>query len=330
MLNLSTAEFRQHAKDYYATIALDVDYKPDSPRLCKRWLKFLQETIQTPETIAFIQEFFGYCLTRETKYASGLILFGPGSDGKSVLLKILRSMVGAANCSAVSFADLEDQFHRASLFNKLLNISTEVGSKAMESTYFKAITTGDPISAAFKHQTPFEFVPFCKLVFATNTLPRVKDNTYGYLRRLNIVRFKKQFFGAADDKDLEEKLLAELSEIFLWALAGLHRLRKQKGFTACAELQDELQAYRRLNDPVLCFVEDRCSLGEGCSCLKDDLFREYKSYCSTNGYSARNKENFFRELQTAQASLVQRRPREDGRRVYRLDGIQVALETANV
>ena len=330
MFNLDSAEFQPHKKDFYSTIALDVEYNPKSPHRCSRWIQFLEETIQTPEVIAFVQEFFGYCLTRDTRYTAGLILLGPGSDGKSVLLKVLRTLVGKANCSAVSFADLEDQFHRASLFNKLLNISTEVGSKALESTYFKAIVTGDPISAAFKHLTPFEFTPFCKLAFATNQLPRVRDNTYGYFRRLNIVRFKRQFFGAADDKDLEGTLLKELSEIFLWALAGLDRLRKQKGFTTCDELMDERQDYRRLNDPVLCFMEDRCSLGEGYSSLKDDLYREYKAFCNSNGYSARNKENFFRELQTAQASLTQRRPRENGRRVYRLDGIQVVPEAINV
>ncbi len=330
MLNLDTAELKPHAQEYYSTIALNAAYKPTSKKEPERWLKFLEETVQTPEVIGFIQEFFGYCLTRETKYASCLILLGPGSDGKSVLLKILRALVGDANCSAVSFADLEDQFHRASLYNKLLNISTEVGSKALESQYFKAITTGDPISAAFKHQTPFEFIPRCKLAFATNKLPRVLDNTQGYFRRLNIVRFKRQFFGDDDDKDLLDDLMAEIDGIFAWALGGLQRLRTQKRFTTCDESQDELQAYRRLNNPVLCFIEDRCDLGDGCSCLKSDLFQEYKSYCSTSGYGALNKENFFRELQTAQASLTQRRPRENGRRVYRLDGIQVVPEALNV
>jgi putative DNA primase/helicase len=330
MLNIDTGEFKPHAKDYYATIALDVEYNPKSTKDCSRWLQFLDETIQTPDVIDFIQEFFGYCLTRSTAFGIALFLLGPGSDGKSVMLKVLRTLVGAANCSAVALADLEDQFHRASLHNKLVNISTETGAKAIESPYFKAMVTGDAISAAYKHHQPFEFEPVCKQIFAGNQFPRVRDNTFGVLRRLKIIRFKQQFVGDRIDRGLTDKLLDELSEIFLWALAGLFRLLKQGHFTESQELDSNLLKFKRANNPVLCFVEDCCATGESYSCLKDDLFKEYKSFCSSNGYSPRNKENFFRELQTVQENLSSRRPRENGRRVQRLDGIQVVSEAAVV
>jgi putative DNA primase/helicase len=330
MLNITTGDFKPHEKDYYATIALDVEYNPKSGKVCNRWLQFLDETIQTPEVIDFLQEFFGYCLTRSTAFGIALFLLGPGSDGKSVMLKILRALVGAANCSAVALADLEDQFHRASLYNKLVNISTETGAKAVESPYFKAIVTGDTISASYKHQQPFEFDPVCKQIFAGNQTPRVRDNSYGLLRRLKIIRFKQQFVGDKIDRNLVDTLVGELSEIFSWALAGLFRLLDQGHFTESRELDIEEMSFKRANNPILCFIEDCCATGDGYSCIKDDLFKEYKSFCSTNGYSPRNKENFFRELQMAQANLSQRRPREHGKRVYRLDGIQVVSEPMNV
>ncbi|MFO7597636.1 MAG: phage/plasmid primase, P4 family [Desulfocurvibacter africanus] len=328
MLNLQSLEVAAHAQDFYATYELGVEFNPDSGRKCERWLRYLEMNVQTPRAIAQLQEFFGYCLTRDTRYQKCLILFGPGEDGKSIALNILREMVGAQNCAAVTFRDLEDQFHRATLYNKLLNISTELGSDALESQYFKAIVSGDPINAAFKHQDAFEFKPFCKLAYATNKLPRVLDNSHGYFRRLLPISFKRQFLEGDPDRDpyLESKLLEELSEIFQWSLVGLHRLIKQGRFTDCEETQDLLLDYKRLNNPVLAFAEDRCALGDGYSVKKDDLYDSYRDYCRKSGYSIMHKENFFRELYAAVNTLRAARPRIDGRREWRIEGIAIASE----
>ena len=214
MFNLRTMEVRKHDKEFYATFSLPFAFDPDRAGRCDRWLQYLDETIQTTGLIMQAQEFAGYCLTPEVRYEKALLLLGPGADGKSKFISILEALVGANNCSAVSFQDLEDQFHRSSLYGKLLNISTEVGSKAMESAYFKAIVSGDPISAAFKHQDAFHFRPNCKLVFAGNRLPRILDNSDGPFRRLLPIAFKRQFFEEDPDCDtsLLEKLLAELPE----------------------------------------------------------------------------------------------------------------------
>lgn len=329
MLNLRTLELVPHDKKFYATYQLPVIFDPNREKRCERFLQYLEETIQTPGPIAQVQEFFGYCLTREVRFEKALLLLGPGADGKSKLIAVLRALVGAQNCSAVSFQDLENEFHRSSLYGKLLNISTEVGSKAMESAYFKAIVSGDPISAAFKHENNFEFCPFCKLIFAGNRLPRILDNSDGPFRRLIPISFKRQFLDDGDP-DLLDKLMDELSEIFQWALVGLHRLWTQRRFTDCDETRDLLMEHRRSNNPVLCFVEDVCVLGEYQEVQKEELYKQYKKFAAANGYSQMGAENFFRELYTAVANIKQFRPRQkDGSRVYLVKGIGINLEAAN-
>lgn len=325
MFNILTGETRPHDRGFYGTYQLNVELDPAGTPRPSRWLAFLRETIQTPEAIAQAQEFFGYCLTRKTSMGKCLLLYGPGSDGKSVFIKVLRMLVGPENTSAVPFAALEDQFQRASLYNKLLNIATELGSRALESEYFKAIVTGDPINAAFKHQDSFEFRPFCKLVFATNKLPRVLDNSHGFFRRILPITFKRQFFDTDPDHDpdLEDKLYAELSGIFEWAIVGLHRLLKQKRFTDCDESRRLLLDYKRLNNPVLCFVEDKCELDAKVQEEKETIYTEYKNYCRENGYNAFNRENFFVELRSAVSNLQESRPRSGGKRVRVLTGIKV-------
>ena len=325
MLNLESLETRAHEKSFYSTYTLPVDVDLFPKKFCNRWLKFLDETIQTQEVIDQLQEFFGYCLTRDTRYSKALFLFGPGADGKSTVIKILRFMVGVHNCSSISFSDLEDQFLRSSIYNKLLNISTEVGAKALDSPYFKAIVTGDPITAAFKHQDSFDFTPYCKLVFAANKKPRVLDNSDGFFRRVLPIQFKRQFLNGDEDTGLEKKLLEELSEIFFWALEGLYRLREQDGFTPSSETEDLIMEYKFCNNPVLSFVDDQCELGGGNVVTKDDLFRAYDNWSRGKNFMPMSYDNFFRELYAAINSLDKHRARKGSKRVQCVKNIRLKI-----
>lgn len=327
MMNLITYETRPHDPEFYCTFSLPVLFDPESEKRCDRWLEFLDQTIQTKEVIAQVQEFVGYVLTRHTKYEKCLFLYGPGADGKSTFLKILKELVGTENCAALSFQDLEDQFLRSSLYNKMLNISTEVGSQALESQYFKSITSGEPLNASFKHKNSFTFAPYAKLAFAGNRFARVRDNSDGFFRKVLPVRFKHQFLEGDPnrDTDLLEKLRQELSEIFSWAVVGLARLTQQKGFTIAQETNDLIMEYRRLNNPVLCYVEDRCNLGEQYETDKDTIYEDYKKYCEKSKYTSYSKVPFFRELNIAVSNLKQSQPRLDGERKRLYKGIAVKL-----
>ena len=326
MLNIETLVLKPHDPEYYASYQLNVSFNPESNNRCERWIQFLKETIQTPKVIDQVQEFFGYCFLKKTPFAKSLLLLGPGSDGKSKLIKVLIEIIGPKNCAAINFNEMEDQFLRSTLYQKAVNVCGEVGSKIIESTYFKAVSAGDRIQAAFKHKNAFEFEPYCKLIFSGNKMPRVKDTSDGLYRRLLPIQFKRQFMEGDPDTDpfLEEKLLRELSEIFLWSIAGLKRLLKNKQFTNCEETINLMMDYKRLNNPVLCFIQDTCTLDENGQANKKDLFTNYGTYCRNNGYRAYSKENFFREMYAAFATLRTFRPRTNNpHRIPFVKGISI-------
>lgn len=331
MLNLQTLEFREHSPDDMATVKLGVRWHGNKPPKPERWFQFLQQTIQTEGPIMQLQEFMGYCLTRDTRHGKALLMLGPGSDGKSKVIKVIREIVGPQNCSAVTMAGLEDQFQRAALFGKMLNVGAEVTTEAVQSEFFKAIVTGDSIQASFKHKDSFEFTPFCKLVYAMNKRPRVLDNSDGFFRRILPIQFKRQFLenDPEMDPDLEEKLMQEIDGIFAWAVIGLHRLIKQKRFTSCDKTVDFIMNYRRYNNPVLAFVQDQCSLEPDAETDIKELYKAYKSYCTEGGYKSLNRENFIEELQTATRKIQEcaavrcHRPRVNGKRPYTATGIRL-------
>jgi len=257
---------------------------------------------------------------RSARFTKCLFLLGPGSDGKSTFLKILRRLVGTANHSSVSFKDLEDKFARVALYNKLLNTGTEISEDLLESATFKAIVSGDSISARLLYGNLFEFMPTVKLAYSGNDFPRVRDNSDGFYRRILLVKFRRQFFGKDDDKFLEDKLIKEMDSIFLWALEGYRRLLNHD-WTDCAETASLLHHERRVNDPVLSFLEDCCEFGGHLSVKKDELYAKYQKWAVANGLPYKGSPRFFEALKKSQGHLGQSRPRINGERQYMIHGV---------
>lgn len=301
MLDISEGEaggtFSPHSPDYLATQMLPYKYDEDAD--CLLWKRIMEDYQLSKSAQLQIQQYFGYCLTRETKYAKCLLLKGDGSDGKSVILKILQAMIGEDNCSAVQMSRLEDPFERATLYGKMLNLSTEENKGVFGSAFLKAIVTGDLVNASFKHKDFFQFRPYCKLAFASNFFPNVGDNSDGYFRRILPIKFTRQFADHEQDKNLESKLLQELPGIFNWALAGLISLREMDGFAKSDESLEFLGEYRKHNNPVLSFTQEWCRLADETEDLRtatDVLYEAYGRYCRKYGYKTMQSNNFGETL----------------------------------
>lgn len=296
MFNLVTGDILPHDKAYFATHMLPIEFDPANVPDCPSWKKRLQEWNPAPLVVRELQKFFGYCLTRQTRYERMLLLYGPGGDGKSTVMKILRALVGELNCSHIPMGRLEDQFYLSRLVDKLVNMSTEVEARAMQSMEIKAIVSGDPICASFKNQTPFDFEPFCKLVYSTNRLPKMLDNSDGFFRKIMIIEFKGQFVkrGSANIF-LYDELLQELPGIFAWALAGLVMLLDE-GFSQVAEMQQSLTDYKRINNNVLYYIEQHVQADPAGRAGKTSVYEDYGKRCRAWNLMPIGEPHFRREF----------------------------------
>ena len=123
----------------------------------------------------------------------------------------MAKLLGESNITAVPLEKFDNHFYLVNLFGKLANISLETNAKSeVYDSMFKAVVSGDLIQADQKFKPSFHFNPFCKLIFATNNLPRVDDRSDAYFRRLLIIRFNKQFTEKEQNKNLNEELMLEL------------------------------------------------------------------------------------------------------------------------
>lgn len=288
MLSLNSFELLPHDPSYHSSIQVRIPYTPEVT--CPLFLQFLNEVFQEDEElISVVQEMFGYCLTAETRAEKAFVLYGAGSNGKSVLLSVLKALCGKKNTSSVPLAELENPFARHEIVSKTLNLAAEneVDDKGLNTQYFKAIVSGDPIHVDVKHGKGFMYEPVCKLVFATNRLPYSRDKSPAFPRRLVILPFRARFSKNTADKHLREKLESELPGILNFALEGLKRLRGQNyDFSHSKAAEQMLTEYRATINPMLSFVSDCVEPAPGVGrVLRKRLRDEFVRWCRENGHT---------------------------------------------
>lgn len=297
LFDLKNQSIIPHDPKVYSTIQLPVDYNPKAE--CHKWFRTLEEILEDDKDKMWtLQEYFGLCLTKETKYEKALILVGEGANGKSVVLNILGDMLGRENYSAIPLEKFDNAHYISSLFGKLANISIETNAKSeVYDSTFKAIVSGDPITADPKFRKPFTFKPYSKLIFAVNNLPRVDDKTEAFFRRLLILRFNRVFGETEQNKNLKFELSQELDGIFIWALEGLERLKARGYFAISDNMQAETDEYKRENNNVVLFVEEKCTLKEEYyNCSISGIYKAYVDWCKENGCFPLAKIKFGKEL----------------------------------
>ena len=281
LLDVNRRILLPHSPKVYSTIQLDVNYDPSAK--CEKWIATLKEIFPfsgEEEKIGDLQEFFGLCFTKTVKYTKALLCVGEGANGKSLILSVLTKLLGDGNITAVPLEKFDNTHYLVNLFGKLANISIETNAKSeVYDSMFKAVVSGDLIQADQKFKPSFQFNPFCKLIFATNNLPRVDDKTDSYFRRLIIVRFNKQFTEEEQNKNLNDELLQESEGILIWCLEGLKRLNARGRFELRAYLKQEINEYRVENNNVLSFVEEECELTPCASVSIGVLFNNYRKWC---------------------------------------------------
>ncbi len=290
LLNIDTAELQPHTSDWFSTVCLP--YAFDANAACPRWLQMLAQNLEgDADRIAFLQEFFGYCLISTTDAQAGLVLVGEGGNGKSVVLAGLHAILGRDNVSSVALEDFGKRFAMVQTLGKLANICAEIGEldKTAEGT-LKAFISGDPMTFERKGKDAFSAKPTARLVLSTNNVPRFCDKSEGIWRRLKLVPFNRRVPEAerVPGMDKPEWWLRqkEVPGMLNWALAGLRRLRDDNmRFAEPAICRVALEAHRQESDPCRAFLLEHYVKNDKAPAIATaDLYSDYKHWCEQNGH----------------------------------------------
>jgi putative DNA primase/helicase len=285
-----------------------MDYSFGNQSACPVWLAFLNSTFANDSDkkakIAALQEFMGYLLIPDTRFAKMLWLHGQGSNGKSVINHIIRALLGAHNVSHVPIQKLSQRFAAHAMVGKLANINDELqANSGLPDEQIKQIVAGNPIQAERKGKDAYDFKPSARLVVAMNQYPRINDTSHGFFRRVLLIEFNNIVLQENQDPELTTKLIQEMSGIFSWALKGLQRLLDQRGFTAVPSSASGTAQLQQSCDPITQFVTEiiqkmpRDGTGKTTGkTVTGDLYKCYREYCLAKGYSPKNDAELGRGL----------------------------------
>jgi putative DNA primase/helicase len=318
VLDWRTGDLKGHDPARYDQVQIPHEFDPDAD--CPQWRDALEDWINEEETRQFLQEYVGYCLIPDASRDRYVILTGTGKNGKSTFLEVIQELFGPDNCEGVPFRKLTDkaQFETKHLMGKLVNICAEIDANYIERTGpLKKIAAGEQLRGEHKHGKSFDFTPFCRLFFAANELPKARDKSEAWYRRMEVVPFPNRF--DPDDPETDTELSAKLAGsdehpgeipgIINWAIEGLRRLEERGHFQTSDAMAEQMDKYQRKNDSVLAFVDDRLSI----TADTDDrvpakaLYRFYEEYCENAGLSPVAKNKMGNRLQD-ELSISTRRP----------------------
>ena len=290
--------FCERTPEWFSPNCLPFDYKDDAT--CPSWRQFLKEIFPNDsDTVNLVQEMFGYLLTSDTRQQRFFVFTGNGANGKSVLLAILRELLGPDNVAHQSLSALAGEFGLAPLVGKLANISAEMESRGFDEEMVKKLVGGDPVTVNRKHRDQRTYKLVARLVFATNNLPRFSDRSQGMWRRSIIIPCPVTIPLEKQDLQLPERLRQELPGIFNWAVEGLRRLRARGLFTLPAVSVAALKEHQRDSNPARVFLTEHYEVVPGERVPKKAIYARYRDWCREVGVEPLDASAFGHEVRTA-------------------------------
>jgi putative DNA primase/helicase len=294
-------ELKPHCREHYRTTQIPVAYDPAAK--CPRFNIFLKEIFENDpdgrEKAQALIEMIGYTLISHARFERFALLIGSGANGKSVVLEVIRALVGRENVTAVQPSQFGNKFQRAHLHLKLANLVTEIAEGGeIADAELKAITSGELTTAEHKNKDPFDFAPFCTCWFGANHMPHTRDFSDALFRRALVIPFNRIFKAGVDaDPHLKTKLLDELPGIMNLSLQAFGRVLKREAFTEPQSCLDAKAEWRKEADQAAQFVEEKCVLEPNSEITSAALYDEYKTWADDAGISRKlNKKNFTNRL----------------------------------
>lgn len=277
-----------HEPDRAKMISLSTGVSPTDEASCPKWVEFLTWACHNDEDLVrYLQKFFGYCLSGLMKEEIMTFIYGPGGNGKGVMLSVIGRVMGEYYCSTPSstFMATRNQEHSTELarlqHRRLVSASETNEDDKWNMSRIKEITGNEnPITARFMRQDFFEFWPVCKLLIIGNSKPSFDDVDPAIARRLRLIEFMQT--PANVNRGLKEEFNGEFGGILRWIVDGF-RAYNEEGLEPPEVVKRASQAYLGDQDVVQQFINDWLEFGNGFVLLNSDMGMAMSVWGKSNG-----------------------------------------------
>ena len=331
-LDLRTMELHGHDPDDLITHLAPVDYDPDA--VCERWERFIGEIMEPgdaesksddgqrtgQEKALFLQRFFGYCLSGDTRAEAFLIMYGPTSrNGKSVFVETIQTLMGdygkVINADTLLLSRARDGSGPSEDIARLngtrmASVGEIPQGAKLDAARMKSLTGGDSVNARFLGENSFDFTPQFKLVLHTTHLPQCSDLSVFDSERALVLPFSRHFEPHEQDRTLKSEFSKpdNLSGVLNWLIAGLMEY-KRIGLFPPTPVIGATREYRKDSDKIARFIEDVLEVSTDGEERTAYVYDVYKEWCRENGQYPESSKSFLRGLERAGLRIARARPK---------------------
>ncbi|WP_045447772.1 DNA primase family protein [Citrobacter sp. S-77] len=257
VLDLKTGEFFTHSPDNWITTHNGIEYTPpvagenihDNAPNFHKWLDHAAD--HDPHKMMRICAAFYMIMANRYDWQLFIEATGYGGSGKSTFTHIASLLTGEQNTVGTEMTSLDDAGGRAQVVGSRLIVLADQPKYTGEGAGIKKITGGDPVEINPKYEKRFTTV-IRAVVLATNNEPMIfTERAGGVARRRVIFRFDNIVREAEKDKELPQKIAAEIPVIIRRLLANFSDPEKARELLLEQRDGAEALKIKQETDPVI-------------------------------------------------------------------------------
>lgn len=302
-------EYPHERSDLITKIA-NVEYRPRAQ--CKKYDAFMEQVQPDPAMRAWLDQWGGLSMTGDISQQKLAFFYGQGRNGKGVTVETWAHIAGdyAGSIPIESFLSGGGQRRGDQATPdiarlpgvRFLRVSEPSKGGSLNEGLVKMVTGGDPVDARHLNKGFFTYFPEFKMTISGNHKPKIKDNSDGIWRRMQLVPWNVQIPWADVDSSLGEKLKGEASGIFNRLMRGLLDMLAN-GLAEPAQIKAATQQYRDDSDPLGRFLAQCCRLDTDAKAPSKELYELFLAWgkeagaaeWTTQGFAAAMRDKGFKD-----------------------------------
>jgi putative DNA primase/helicase len=304
-VDLRTGNMKPASPDDYITVLTPITPAPPGTPLGPRFLKFIHDITGNDEDfIKTLQMWFGISATGTSRDQRILFLYGPGGNGKGVLLRTVSGLLGEHAVNAPRDLLMVEKYskhttHMIDVLKARMAIATEVDDDATwDVALVKDLTGGDSVSVQKMRHDPFRLIASCYITISGNKKPALKGIDEAVRRRFLVATFKLKVEAKDVIADLEKEFIREEGPAILrWIIDGsVARERDGKLHVAEVISSDTADYFAEENvlqdfiDTYLVTIKNGAK--EGDRVKTSECYQRWKEYCKQSGRAAGAQNSF--------------------------------------
>ena len=306
IVDLKTGKLSEHLPEFYLRSVCPTKYNPFAKR--PLFDKFLDDiTLGNKELQSFLGRLYGFSLLGLPTEEIIVYLYGKkGRNGKGTLMQSLEKVLGSiAKTFPAEMILLQrnppssstPRPEKANLQGVRFAIFSEIDEKRqIDTSEIKNLSGRDTISCRrLFSNIDVQISPSHTMFIQTNFKPKASAKDDALWKRNILIPFNAEFVNEPTephqrkkDEGFKEKLLSEREGILNWLIAGC--LEYQRIGLAIPDIvKDETANYRKENDGIQLFIDEKCTLDPILTAPAGKLRTAIQEFCRNNGHQIPNE-----------------------------------------